>query len=88
MSFAAIDEVLHIFTMEIHNQCYHFKINNELFNTISERESHPNAKKIDYQSCEQFLEDRNLKDSSDTYKENILFLFIIFCTVYYNKILL
>jgi hypothetical protein len=55
ISFGPMDQVIHLFMIEFRNNCFHYTIDNELFDMISGGKSHPSQDRNKYQRCEHFL---------------------------------
>ncbi len=69
-----MDQMIHLFIVEFRNNCFHYTIDNELFDTISGRKSHLFEDRNEYQRCETFLDVKKPKDSSLNTSGNTLFL--------------
>jgi hypothetical protein len=64
ISFGPMDEVIHLFITEFRNNCFHYTIDNELFDMISGGKSHPFEDRNEYQRCETFPDVKEPKESS------------------------
>ncbi len=63
-----------VYMIEFRNNCFHYTIDNELFDMISGGRSHPFEDRNEYQRCEKFVDVKKPKDSSLNSSGNILFL--------------